>query len=50
MVTDELMLIQNSDNPLATRGVQAVGIVLQTTARIPTLIQQSHLERNEGKF
>ncbi|KAL1955210.1 hypothetical protein VTO42DRAFT_8922 [Malbranchea cinnamomea] len=36
------------DNPLVTRGVQAIEIILQITGRTPALIQQSHLERNEA--
>ncbi|EEP80403.1 conserved hypothetical protein [Uncinocarpus reesii 1704] len=36
------------DNPLVIRGTKAVGIIYQMTARIPALISQSHLERNEA--
>ncbi|WEW60968.1 GDP/GTP exchange factor for ARF [Emydomyces testavorans] len=36
------------DNPLVLRGMNAIEIIYRMTARIPTLISQSHLERNEA--
>jgi hypothetical protein len=38
------------ENPIVIRGSKAIGIVYNMTGRIPALIQQSHLERNEGEF
>ncbi|KAK2746377.1 GDP/GTP exchange factor for ARF [Myotisia sp. PD_48] len=40
--------VKVSDNPYVIRGTKAIGIVYQITSRIPTLIQHSHLERNEA--
>ncbi|KAL1967900.1 hypothetical protein VTN77DRAFT_2317 [Rasamsonia byssochlamydoides] len=37
-----------SENQTVARGVKAIGIIYQMTGRIPTLIQQSHLEKNEA--
>ncbi|KMU78802.1 cytohesin-3 [Coccidioides immitis RMSCC 3703] len=36
------------DNPFVIRGTKAIGIIFHMTARVPTLISQSHLERNEA--
>ncbi|KAF3483496.1 Sec7 domain-containing protein [Arthroderma uncinatum] len=36
------------DNPFVIRGTKAIGVIHRITGRIPTLIQQSHLERNEA--
>ncbi|EGC44565.1 Sec7 domain-containing protein [Histoplasma capsulatum var. duboisii H88] len=36
------------DNPLAQRGIQAIGLIYHLSKRVPDLIQQSHLERNEA--
>ncbi|PGH26999.1 hypothetical protein AJ80_01383 [Polytolypa hystricis UAMH7299] len=36
------------DNPVVIRGIKAIGIIYHLTSRVPTLIQQSHLERNEA--
>ncbi|KAI9705603.1 MAG: GDP/GTP exchange factor for ARF [Candelina mexicana] len=35
-------------NEVVTRGSKAVSIVYQLTSKVPALIQQSHLERNEA--
>jgi brefeldin A-resistance guanine nucleotide exchange factor 1 len=40
---------KTSENQTVTRGIKAIGIIYQMTARIPSLIQQSHLEKNEGE-
>ncbi|KKZ67911.1 hypothetical protein EMCG_06440 [[Emmonsia] crescens] len=36
------------DNPLVQRGTKAIGLIYHLTGRVPDLIQQSHLERNEA--
>ncbi|KAL1976055.1 hypothetical protein VTN31DRAFT_4447 [Thermomyces dupontii] len=36
------------ENPAVTRGTKAISVIQQITGRIPTLIQQSHLERNDA--
>ncbi|OAX83989.1 hypothetical protein ACJ72_01652 [Emergomyces africanus] len=36
------------DNPLVQCGVKAIGLIYHLTGRVPDLIQQSHLERNEA--
>ncbi len=36
------------ENGTVTRGVKAIGLVYHLTNRIPSLIQQSHLERTEA--
>jgi golgi-specific brefeldin A-resistance guanine nucleotide exchange factor 1 len=36
------------ESPTVNRGVKAINIILHLTSRIPDLIQQSHLERNEA--
>lgn len=38
------------DEKAITRGCKAINILQNMTARIPQLIEQSHLESNEGKF
>lgn len=38
----------NSQNEAVGRGAKAVNMVYQLTTRVPALIEQSHLERNEG--
>jgi hypothetical protein len=43
------MLTITSDNPAVARGVKAVNIIYGMTSRIPHLMNQSHLESNEGK-
>lgn len=43
------MLTWCSDNDVVDRAFQAVVMIYQLTSRVPTLIRQSHLERNEGK-
>lgn len=45
-----VMLIPGSENPAVTRGTKAISVIQQITGRIPTLIQQSHLERNDGAY
>jgi golgi-specific brefeldin A-resistance guanine nucleotide exchange factor 1 len=43
------MLTRNlSENYVVTRGIKAINIIYQMTGRVPSLIQQSHLEKNEG--
>ena len=37
-----------SDNEVVDRGFKAVIMIFQLTNRVPALIEQSHLERNEG--
>jgi hypothetical protein len=32
------------------RGINAIGLIYQMSNRAPALIQQSHLEKSEGKF
>lgn len=32
------------------RGVNAIGLIYQISNRAPALIQQSHLEKSEGKL
>ncbi len=36
------------ENEVVDRGVKAVVMIYRLTSRVPTLIEQSHLERNEG--
>ncbi|OKL56153.1 hypothetical protein UA08_08477 [Talaromyces atroroseus] len=36
------------ENDTATRGINAIGVIYQMTNRTPSLIQQSHLEKNEA--
>ncbi|KAJ5279431.1 hypothetical protein N7478_004803 [Penicillium angulare] len=36
------------ENHVVTRGVKAIGLVYHLTARVPTLIKQSHLEKREA--
>lgn len=38
----------SSDNEAVVRGNKAVNMIYQLTNRVPALIEQSHLERNEG--
>lgn len=44
----EFMLTDNRDNEAVIRGSKAVNMIYQLTNRVPVLIEQSHLERNEG--
>jgi brefeldin A-resistance guanine nucleotide exchange factor 1 len=37
-----------SENYTVTRGIKAINIIYQMTGRVPSLIQQSHLEKNEA--
>ncbi|GLB02791.1 GDP/GTP exchange factor for ARF [Aspergillus tubingensis] len=37
-----------SENEVVSRGVKAIGFVLQLTRRVPSLIKQSHLEESEA--
>lgn len=39
----------SSEKPAVARGVKAVNILYSMTSRIPHLMNQSHLESNEGK-
>ena len=43
------MLISYSEDVIVARGVKAIMIIYQLSSRVPLLIQQSHLERNEGQ-
>ncbi|KAK2792707.1 GDP/GTP exchange factor for ARF [Onygenales sp. PD_12] len=36
------------DNPFVIRGTKAIALIYHLTGRVPALIQQSHLERNEA--
>lgn len=40
--------VKSEPNPTVERGVKAVGVIFQLTSRIPTLMQQSHLESGEA--
>ena len=42
------MLTCARDNEAVIRGNNAVNMIYQLTNRVPALIGQSHLERNEG--
>ena len=39
---------ESSENETVSRGSKAVNMIYQLTTRVQTLIEQSHLERNEG--
>ncbi|EEH22717.2 hypothetical protein PABG_04928 [Paracoccidioides brasiliensis Pb03] len=39
---------KSQDNPFVQRGTKAIGLIYHLTGRVPALIQQSHLERNEA--
>lgn len=43
------MLTFYSENPVVQRAIKAVNIIYSMTSRIPQLMNQSHLESNEGK-
>ena len=43
------MLIVCRENEIVDRGFQAVVMIYQLTNRVPALIEQSHLERKEGR-
>lgn len=45
-----IRLISNSENDVVERGYRAVVMIYKLTSRVPALIEQSHLERNEGSF
>jgi brefeldin A-resistance guanine nucleotide exchange factor 1 len=40
---------ESSQNELVARGVKAITLIYDMTARIPHLMKQSHLESSEGK-
>ena len=42
------MLMVLSDSEVVDRGFKAVTMIYQLTNRVSSLIEQSHLERNEG--
>ena len=44
----KLVLTDSRDNEAVIRGSKAVNMIYQLTNRVPVLIEQSHLERNEG--
>ncbi len=39
---------KTQESPIVVRGVESVSIIYHLTSRIPDLISQSHLERNEA--
>ena len=45
-----IRLTTNSENDVVERGYRAVVMIYKLTNRVPALIEQSHLERNEGSF
>ena len=44
------LTLSGSENEVVARGVKAIGFMLHLTRRVPTLIQQSHLEESEGVY
>ena len=46
----DIKLTSNSENDVVERGYKAVVMIYKLTSRVPALIEQSHLERNEGSF
>lgn len=47
---ESLLLIESSENAVVERGVKALNAIYRMTARIPHLMQQSHLESSEGTY
>ena len=45
-----ITLTSNSENDVVERGYKAIVMIYKLTSRVPALIEQSHLERNEGSF
>ena len=45
-----IRLTSDSENDVVERGYRAVVMIYKLTNRVPALIEQSHLERNEGLF
>jgi hypothetical protein len=43
------MLNQCRESEVVNRGYKAILMIYQLTNRVPSLIEQSHLERNEGR-
>ena len=43
-----LIVMRYSENDVVDRGYRAILMIHQLTNRVPSLIEQSHLERNEG--
>jgi golgi-specific brefeldin A-resistance guanine nucleotide exchange factor 1 len=41
--------MSNREDAIVARGVKAISMIYQLTARIPVLMQQSHLESKEGQ-
>jgi golgi-specific brefeldin A-resistance guanine nucleotide exchange factor 1 len=39
-----------TQNEVVSRGVKAISLIYDMTARIPQLMKQSHLESNEGQY
>ncbi|PKY03615.1 guanine nucleotide exchange factor [Aspergillus campestris IBT 28561] len=39
---------KSKDNEIVSRGLKAIGLIYRLTGRVPALIQQSHLEKNEA--
>ncbi|KAJ5945829.1 hypothetical protein N7454_002668 [Penicillium verhagenii] len=39
---------KSTENQIVIRGVKAIGLIYHLTARVPTLIKQSHLEQHEA--
>lgn len=42
--------MRGSENETVNRGSKAINMIYHLTSRVPALIEQSHLERNEGLF
>ena len=42
--------IKPRENETVDRGFKAVVMIYRLTSKVPALIEQSHLERNEGKL
>ena len=42
------MVTRYSENDVVDRGYKAILLIHKLTNRVPSLIEQSHLERNEG--
>ncbi|KAJ5719445.1 hypothetical protein N7493_007900 [Penicillium malachiteum] len=39
---------KSTENQVVTRGIKGIGLIYHLTARVPTLIKQSHLEKREA--
>lgn len=45
-----IKLTNSSENDVVERGYKAIVMIYKLTSRVPALIEQSHLERNEGSY